>query len=186
MKVEDILYHEQQRRKTSGSFGYGDFGIRRNEDLYGMGESDADDIARGQAIMAQFYTSYTSAYGQPAFSLNEFLAKYATPANGNLLSLGLSAIAAGMTDAQTQTAMDSLVGQGGGKLPADWNPFVAALSNQATQVSWIDAANFAVAQLPNQFQTGVTAIAQSAQSIFSNPITYLVAAALLYGYVRKK
>lgn len=186
MNAAELLYREQQRRKMSGSFGYGDFGIRRNEDLYGMGESDADDIARGQAIMSQFYTSYTSAYGQPSFSLDEFLAKYATPGNGNLLSLGLAATAAGMSDAQTQTAMDALVGQGGGKLPANWNPFVAALSNQATNVSWIDAAMFAASQLPSQVESGVTAVADKAQSILSSPITYLVLAALLYGYVRKK
>jgi len=100
---------------------------------YGLGDVDTD---RGEAVLKQFYDAMQSLYGASfTLSFDELLAKY----RSNVLGIGLAANVANMDTNATGTAMFNLASQGNGKIPASWNGIVAALSNQATSISWVDA-----------------------------------------------
>lgn len=94
-----------------------------------------------------------------------------------------------MTDDQVQAAMQQLATQGGGKIPADFNAFVAAFQGEAESVSFLDALWYTIGATAAQAVQGAEAVGNAALSTAQGILAYknylligagVLGAALLY------
>lgn len=99
---------------------------------------------------------------------------------GNMINVGGQD---GAIDSEhVQNAMHSLAAQGGGRVPADFNSFVAVLQDQAAQVNFFDAAWYTVKESAAQIAEGAEQIGGAVLDTGAMILKYknylLVAAAL--------
>jgi hypothetical protein len=109
----------------------------------GFGSTDADDLAAGNAAMAQFQSIMSGMY--PGFSMTpaQMTAYYQTTNGGQLFPMGLGTVInnggpSGVIPAsQVTQALQNLAASGGGNIPQNWSDFGNAISNVVTNPGFI-------------------------------------------------
>lgn len=147
---------------------------------------DNADSQKGREAL-QYYHNQSRSYSNYPFLLSSDLEN---ALGGFYFAEGLGLAAYNLSSAEMRSAMVNFAKQGQGRMPANKNSFFKAISDQATNFSWIDATKYVATETAKDVGKGAVVVGDSVIAAGKNlfailPIIVVVGLGL-FVYLRVK
>ncbi len=162
--------------------------------MSGLGYQPDNDTKRAAEALTMFHNEALKFPQNYAISFDELVAKLQASSHGAFMSgFGFGINQAEMSDSQVRSAMIHLADAGEGRLPAKWNDFFNALTQEATTFRFADAASATISGTVKDLGDGLKEVGDTAIQTLKNAgglvtmLPYLAFGGLaLYIYFRVK